>query len=142
MLVAHYALWLAPVAVLGFADASLNYSLMTLLIGGYTGAIFVVNHLGTRVIEPGESLPHMLHEIAVTRSLGTSRFEDFLFGGLNNHIEHHIFPSMPTARLRAAPRITRQFCRRHGIAYREMSWLQAAREVTQHLKSMSELVPQ
>jgi fatty acid desaturase len=139
-LVAHLALWCAPVLVLGVGDAWINYSLMTLLIGGYTGSIFVVNHIGTRVIEPHEALPFMLHEIAVTRNLGTSRFEDFLFGGLNNHIEHHVFPSMPTARLRAARRITRDFCRRHGIAYREMSWLDAAREVTRHFKSMSELV--
>jgi len=140
VLVAHVALWSAPVAVLGFADAWMNYSLMTLLIGGYTGSIFLVNHIGTRVIEPHESLPFLMHEIAVTRNLGTSRFEDFLFGGLNNHIEHHLFPSMPTVRLRRARVITRDFCRRHGIAYREMSWLAAAREVTQHFKSMSRLV--
>ena len=141
VLIAHAALWWAPVAVLGFADAWLNYSLMTLLIGGYTGSIFLVNHIGTRVVEPAEPMPHLLHEIAVTRNLGTSRFEDFVFGGLNNHIEHHVFPSMPTARLRTARRITRDFCRRHGIAYREMSWLEAAREVTRHFKAMSKLVP-
>jgi fatty acid desaturase len=139
VLIAHAVLWSAPVAVLGLADAWLNYSLMTLLIGGYTGSIFIVNHIGTRVIEPQESLPHLLHEIAVTRNLGTSRFEDFLFGGLNNHIEHHVFPSMPTVHLRAARRITRNFCHRHGIAYREMSWLEAAREVTRHFKAMSTL---
>jgi fatty acid desaturase len=140
VLVAHAALWAAPMAVLGFADAWINYSLMTLLIGGYTGLIFVVNHVGTRVIEPDEVLPFMLHEIAVTRNLGTSRLEDFLFGGLNNHIEHHVFPSMPTVRLRTARRITREFCRRHGIPYRETSWLQAAREVTRHFAAMSTLV--
>jgi fatty acid desaturase len=139
-LVAHFALWCAPALTLGAGDAWFNYSLMTLLIGGYTGSIFVVNHIGTRVIEPHEGLPFMLHEIAVTRNLGASRVEDFVFGGLNNHIEHHLFPSMPTARLRAARRITRDFCHRHGIAYREMSWLEAAREVTRHFKSMSELV--
>lgn len=141
-LVAHFGLWFAPpVLALGVADAWFNYSLVTLLIGGYTGAIFLVNHIGTRVIEPHESLPFLLHEIAVTRNLGTSRLEDFIFGGLNNHIEHHLFPSMPTARLRAARRITREFCRRHGIAYREMSWLAAAREVTRHFKSLSAVVP-
>ena len=141
VLVAHAALWSAPIAVLGFSDAWLNYSLMTLLIGGYTGSIFLVNHVGMRVIEPEESLPHLLHEIAVTRNLGTSRFEDFLFGGLNNHIEHHVFPSMPTVRLRSARPITREFCRRHRITYREMSWFEAAREVTRHFKAMSTLAP-
>jgi fatty acid desaturase len=138
----HFALWLAPPAVLlGLGDALLNYALMTLLIGPYTGAIFLVNHIGTRVIEPDEEISFFLHEIAVTRNLGATRLHDFVFGGINNHIEHHLFPSMATARLRDARRITREFCRRHGIVYREMSWLAAAREVAQHFKAMSAFVP-
>jgi len=141
VLALHAVLWLVvPPLVIGIGDALLNYGLMTLLIGGYTGACFLVNHIGTRVIEPEERRSHFLREIEVTRNLGTSRIADFFFGGLNNHIEHHVFPSMPTARLRAARRITREFCRRHGIAYNEMSWLQAAREVTAHFRAMSTLV--
>jgi len=60
---------------------------------------------------------------------------------LVNHIEHHLFPAMATARLRAARVITREFCRRHGIAYQEMSWFEAAREVARHFKAMSAFVP-
>jgi fatty acid desaturase len=141
-LLAHFVLWFVPpVLFLGLQDAWVNYSAMTVLVGFYVGSIFVVNHLGTRVIEPDESLSFFMQELSVTRNLGTSRLQDFVFGGLNNHIEHHLFPSMPTARLRAARRITREFCRRHRLAYREMSWLEAAREVTGHFKAMSAYVP-
>jgi fatty acid desaturase len=139
----HFVLWFVPpVMVLGAADALVNYALMTLLIGPYLGAIFLVNHIGTRVIEPHERLTHFEREIAVTRNLGDTRLHDFVFGGLNNHIEHHLFPAMPTARLRAARRITRAFCRRHGIEYQEMSWWAAARKVTRHFKAMSAYVAQ
>lgn len=138
LLVLHYGLWLVlPAFVVSVPGALLNYTLTALLIGGYTGTVFLVNHIGTRVIEPGEVVSHFRQELAVTRNLGDSRLEDFLFGGLNNHIEHHVFPSMPTARLRAARRITRVFCQRHGLAYREMSWLDAAREVARHFKAVS-----
>jgi len=138
LLVLHYGLWLVlPALVVGVPGALLNYTLTTLLVGGYTGTVFLVNHIGTRVIEPGEVISHFRQELAVTRNLGDSRLEDFLFGGLNNHIEHHVFPSMPTARLRTARRITRAFCQRHGLAYREMSWLDAAREVARHFKAVS-----
>ena len=138
----HYTMWLlAPALALGFGDALLNYALVTLFIGGYTGAAFVVNHIGTRVIEPQERLSFFEQELAVTRSLADSRLADFFFGGVNNHIEHHLFPAMPTARLRQARRITREFCRRHGIEYREMSWFAAAREVVAHFRTMSALVP-
>ncbi len=138
----HLALWFVPPAlVLGLEEALLNYSMVSLLIGGYTGAIFLVNHMGMRVIEPDEPLSFLRHQLSVTRNLGESRLQDFLFGGLNNHIEHHLFPAMPTARLRAARRITREFCRRHGLVYREMSWLAAAREVARYFKAMSAFVP-
>ena len=142
MVLLHLVLWFVPpVLLLGFPAALLNYALMTLLIGPYLGTIFLVNHIGTRVIEPHQPISFFEQEISVTRNLGASRLHDFLFGGLNNHIEHHLFPSMPTARLRAARRITREFCRGHGIPYREMSWLQAARETTRHFKAMSAFVP-
>lgn len=137
----HFALWLVvPALVLGVPAALLNYALMTFFIGPYLGIIFLVNHIGTRVVEPGESLSFFEQELAVTRNVGASRLHDFLFGGVNNHIEHHLFPSMPTARLRSARRITRGFCRRHGLVYREMSWFAAAREVARHFKAMSAYV--
>jgi len=139
----HVALWFVPpVLVLGAADAIANYALMTLLIGPYLGTIFLVNHIGTRVVEPGERLTHFEQELAVTRNLGEGRLQDFFFGSLNHHIEHHLYPSMPTVRLASARRITRAFCRRHGVEYREMSWFAAAREVTRHFKAMSAFVPQ
>ena len=142
MLLAHCTLWFVPpVIVLGLSDALINYALMTLLIGPYLGTVFLVNHIGTRVIEPEESLPHFVHEISVTRNLGATRLHDFFFGGLNNHIEHHLFPAMATARLRAARVITRDFCRRHGITYQEMSWFEATREVARHFSAMSAFVP-
>jgi fatty acid desaturase len=141
-LLLHGTLWcVPPVLALGPIDALVNYVLMTLLIGFYVGSIFVVNHIGTRVIEPDERLSYFVQEVSVTRNLGSSRLADFVFGGLNNHIEHHAFPSMPSARLRAARKITRDFCRGHGIPYREMSWLQAARETTRYFRAMSGFVP-
>jgi fatty acid desaturase len=142
MMLLHFALWFVPpVMALGFATALTNYLLMTLLIGPYLGTVFLVNHIGTRVIEPDEAISFFEQELTVTRNLGASRLDDFLFGGLNNHIEHHLFPSMPTAGLRRARVITREFCRRYGLVYREMSWLAAAREVTAHFKAISAFVP-
>jgi fatty acid desaturase len=141
-LLLHCSLWFVPpILALGPIDALVNYVFMTLLIGFYVGSIFVVNHIGTRVIEPDERLSYFVQEVSVTRNLGSSRLADFVFGGLNNHIEHHAFPSMPSARLRAARKITRDFCRAHGIPYREMSWLQAARETTRYFRAMSGFVP-
>jgi fatty acid desaturase len=139
---AHFGLWFVlPSVVLGPPAALLNYVLITVLAAPYIGALFVVNHVGTRVLEPDEPISHLMREITTTRNLGASRFANFVTGGLSNHIEHHLFPSIPTARLRTARPIVREFCRRHGIVYREMSWPAAACEVTQHFKAMAAFVP-
>ena len=134
----HIALWFGlPPLILGLGDALINYGLMTWFIGPYLGAVFLVNHIGTRVIHPSERISFFHKQIATTRNLRTSRMHDFLFGGVNNHIEHHLYPSIPTARLRTARPITRAFCKRHGIPYREMGWPAAAREVFGHFQEMS-----
>ena len=39
---------------------------------------------------------------SVTSILRGSRFVDFLLGGLNYQIEHHLFPNMPRPNLRHA----------------------------------------
>lgn len=143
ILVLHVALWFGPpVVLLGFGDALLNYLLVTLLAGPYLGIVLLVNHIGTPTVRPDCDVPFLERQLGGTRNLGASRLDDFVFGGLNNHIEHHLFPSMPTARLRAARPITRAFCRRHGLPYRETSWLGAAREVSLHLHAMSRFVPE
>lgn len=142
VLALHVGLWLViPALVLGLPAALLNWGLMTLLTGPYLGAIFLVNHIGTRVVEPDEPISFLMQELDTTRNLGASRLNGFLFGGLNNHIEHHLFPTMPTARLRAARPITRAFCQRYGLVYREGSWPAAVREVTRHFAAMSAFVP-
>ena len=126
----HFLLWFGlPVYVLGWADATINYLLMTWFIGPYLGSVFLVNHIGTHVVQAGEKMPGFVQKLITTRNLGGSRLEDIYFGGMNNHIEHHLFPSIPSARLRKARLIVKTFCLQHGLSYREMNWRKAAGEV-------------
>ena len=81
------------------------------------------------VVQAGEKMPGFVQKLITTRNLGGSRLEDIYFGGMNNHIEHHLFPSIPSARLRKARLIVKTFCLQHGLSYREMNWRKAAGEV-------------
>ena len=136
----HGALWIGlPTAVLGFEVAAVNYLLLTWFTGSYLGAIFLVNHIGTEVLGPDDDdISFFEQQITTTRNLGASRIADFLFGGLNNHIEHHLFPTLPRAGLRRARTITREFCRAHGIPYRETNWLGAAADVSRFFREVTE----
>jgi fatty acid desaturase len=77
-------------------------------------------------------------QIITTRNLGDTKISDFMFGGLNNHIEHHLFPNLPRRGLRRARVITRNFCRRHNITYRETNWLGAASQVSRFFGEVTE----
>jgi len=138
VLLLHLLLWFGvPVYMLGLADAVLNYLLMTWFIGPYLGTVFLVNHIGTPVFKPEEEMPRFIRQLVSTRNLGDSVVEDIIFGGLNNHIEHHLFPSIPSYRLRRARKIVRAFCRQNGLLYREMRWRKAAGEVFFYLKRVA-----
>jgi linoleoyl-CoA desaturase len=45
-----------------------------------------------------------------------------LCGGLDRQIEHHLFPTLPPARLREIAPEVRAICARHGVAYRTDTW--------------------
>ena len=72
-----------------------------------------------------------------TRNLGHSRFSDFFRGGVNNHIEHHLFPRILAARLRQARRITEAFCAEHGIAYQKTGFVRAVIGSARHFARLA-----
>ena len=134
----HAVLWFAiPMSVLGLGDTIANYAIMTWFLGPYLGTIFLFNHVGTRVIEPDEDISFLHRQILATRNLGSSRLSDFIFGGMNNHIEHHLFPHIPKARLRQARPIVKDFCIRQEIPYREMGWWAGCVELFRYLRGIS-----
>lgn len=54
-------------------------------------------------------------------------------GGLNHEIEHHLFPSMPTASQRRARELVREYCAEIGVAYHETTLVGSWVETLRHL---------
>jgi fatty acid desaturase len=100
---------LPPLPALGFV--ALNY----FATGLYMGAVFSPNHMAMPLAYPAPSEKRLHSQLNSTRNIATGRFGDFLFGGLNYQIEHHLFPSLPRPRLREASRFVREFCERHEL---------------------------
>jgi fatty acid desaturase len=135
VLVAHYALWLAfPAATLGAATAVLNLMLITLLAGAYIGTVLILNHEGMSRVDEVANLPPFERVLATTRNLPRSSLTDALLGGVNNHIEHHLFPDLPTTRLPSARRIVSGFCKDLELPYVETSVAEALRSAYRHFK--------
>lgn len=133
----HALFWLIlPMPFIGVLDTAINYGLVTLLAGPYVGTVLILNHAGMSAARSQGHLPVMERITRSTRNLGRSRWSDFVFGGVNNHIEHHLFPQLPAMRLRQARDITHEFCRHHGIPYSETSFVRALVEAAKHFRAV------
>lgn len=59
---------------------------------------------------------------------------DWFHGGLNFHVEHHLYPNMPRHRFREASVRVRQVCQEVGVVYDECTFTEALFRALKHLK--------
>ncbi|MCP5499816.1 MAG: fatty acid desaturase [Leptospiraceae bacterium] len=57
------------------------------------------------------------------------RFEDIFLGGINIHMEHHLFPDLPPNRLRESSYLVREVCEKYGVPYKSETWLNSIIEL-------------
>jgi fatty acid desaturase len=91
------------------------------LQGVYLGCAFAPNHKGMPTLTSDQSRDPLLRQVLTSRNIRGGPVTDFVLGGLNYQIEHHLFPSMPRPNLRDAQPVVRRFCVAHGISYAESS---------------------
>ena len=108
-----------------------------LVIGLYIGSTFAPNHKGMLVLDGKTQLDFLRKQVLTSRNVKSSPINDFLYGGLNYQIEHHLFPSMPRNRLKEAQKIVMPFCDEHSISYHETGVVQSQLEILQFLHHVS-----
>jgi fatty acid desaturase len=101
--------------------------------GLYMGCSFAPNHKGMPTIPAGLTLDYLRRQVLTTRNVRGGVFTDFLLGGLNYQVEHHLFPSMPRANLRKAQPIVRAYCENLQVSYTETSLVGSYVAALRHL---------
>lgn len=107
------------------------------MFGLYMGSVFAPNHKGMPTISEEDQLDFIRKQVLTSRNVRGHAVTDFLYGGLNYQIEHHLFPSMPRNRLGKAQAIVRAFCAERGIPYRESGAVESHKEIIQFLHQVS-----
>jgi fatty acid desaturase len=137
LLVAHLAgyatallLVLSPLQAVAFVVVQQG------LFGLYLGCSFAPNHKGMPTLTAADQLDFLRRQVLTSRNVAGSRLVDFVLGGLNYQIEHHLFPSMPRPNLRRAQPMIRAFCQHHGLLYTEASLLASYAEAVRHLHAV------
>jgi fatty acid desaturase len=106
------------------------------LFGLYLGCSFAPNHKGMPTLTEAEELDFLHRQVLTSRNVRGSRLVDFVLGGLNYQIEHHLFPNMPRPNLRHAQPLVRAFCQQHQIDYSEASLLGSYADALRHLHAV------
>ena len=106
------------------------------LFGLYLGCSFAPNHKGMPTLTQADQLDFARRQVLTSRNVRGSHFVDFLLGGLNYQIEHHLFPNMPRPNLRHAQPLVREFCRQHNLPYTEASLFGSYAEALRHLHAV------
>ena len=106
------------------------------LWGLYMGCSFAPNHKGMATLSAGQKLDYLRKQVLTSRNVRGGRIVDFLLGGLNYQIEHHLFPSMPRANLRHAQPLVQQFCDLSAIPYTQTSAIGSYAQVLCHLHAI------
>jgi fatty acid desaturase len=131
--------WLCPTLVLHWWWIA-AYVLSQAMAGVYLALVVAPNHKGMPVWSAGLELSYLERQVLSSRNVRPHRIGDFLFGGLNYQIEHHLFPTMPRVHFSRARAVVKPFCLEHGLPYDEMGALASYRLVLAELRRVGQAV--
>jgi fatty acid desaturase len=137
LLLIHVTAYLgALLMVLSPLQAVLFLAVQQGLFGLYLGCAFAPNHKGMPTLTQADELDFLRRQVLTSRNVRGSRFVDFLLGGLNYQIEHHLFPNMPRPNLRRAQPLIQAFCQDLDLPYAEASLFGSYAQAVRHLHAV------
>jgi fatty acid desaturase len=105
--------------------------------GIFLGSVFAPNHKGMPMMEGEARRDYLRVQVLTSRNVKAHPVTDFMYGGLNYQIEHHLFPSIPRNRMRELQRVVKKFCQERSVDYHETSTLGSYQEILDHLHEVS-----
>jgi fatty acid desaturase len=133
LMILSTVIWLMPTSSLSWWWLGV-FLLSQSLAGLYLALAIAPNHKGMPTWPPGTILSFLERQVLSSRNVAPNRFWDFVFGGLNYQIEHHLFPTMPRVNFGKTRALVKPFCAAHGLAYTEMGALASYRLVISELR--------
>lgn len=132
----------------GYGRWSLGYSVAYYLLhtcssGLFLALVFGVGHNGMATYDAETRPDFWKLQVTTTRNITGGHgipqtVVDWLCGGLQYQVEHHLFPSMPRHHLPKAHKLVSSFCEEWGVSYHEADLVDGNKEVLHHLQKVSD----
>jgi fatty acid desaturase len=137
LIMLHAALYLTVVLlVLSPLKALAFIAVQQAVFSLYLGVSFAPNHKGMPIIESATPAGFARRQVVTARNIAGGPFTDFMLGGLNYQIEHHLFPSMPRPNLGRVQGLVRDFCVATDLCYSEETFVESFRQIVHHLSDV------
>ena len=134
LMAAHVVLYLTALFLIMSPAQALVFALVHHMVFGlHLGSVFAPNHKGMEMPDDDSNWGHLEKQVLTSRNVNGGLVTDWMMGGLNYQIEHHLFPSMPRANLRFAQPIVKQYCERIGMPYLTTSLVDSYRMGLGHM---------
>ncbi|MFW6693342.1 fatty acid desaturase family protein [Streptomyces sp. MAR4 CNX-425] len=108
------------------------------LFGLHLGMCFAPNHKGMEMLDDGDDWGYLRKQVLTSRNVRGGAVTDWLMGGLNYQIEHHLFPNMPRPHLRRVQPLVRAHCAALGLPYTQTSAVESYRLALEHMHEVGE----
>lgn len=133
----HYVIYFGLlVSVLGWWTLPF-IAIHMLSYGCFLGAVFAPNHKGMPMMSGEERRDYLRCQVLTSRNVRAHPVTDFMYGGLNYQIEHHLFPSVPRNKMRKLQRIVKTFCHERSVSYHETGTWGSYQEIMDCLHEVS-----
>jgi fatty acid desaturase len=109
------------------------------LFGLYLGCSFAPNHKGMPILDAADQSDFLRRQVLTSRNVRGGWLTDFVLGGLNYQIEHHLFPSMPRPNLSRSQALIEAFCQQHGVPYCQSSLAGSYTQALRYLNTVGRL---
>jgi len=132
----HLGLWLSILAQGGFNPVFALWFIPTAIaVAGILHIQLLLSHIyAPRLMEGEQRQIGMKLQILSNQNVSTTIFDDWFHGGLQHHIEHHLFPRLPRHNLAKARADVRKLAEKHAIPYNSDPFLVCVRDLLRALR--------
>jgi fatty acid desaturase len=134
LMAAHIGLYFGALFLIMSPGQAVLFALIHHMVFGlHLGSVFAPNHKGMEMPDDDANWGHLEKQVLTSRNVKGDVVTDWMMGGLNYQIEHHLFPSMPRANLRFAQPIVQAYCERIGLSYLSTNLIDSYRMGLRHM---------
>lgn len=134
LIAAHLTMYVGGLLLIMSPEKAIVFAVLhQALFGLHLGSVFAPNHKGMEMPDADTHWGFLEKQVRTSRNVNGHPVTDWMMGGLNYQIEHHLFPNMPRANLRHAQGAVRAYCQRIGVPYLSTGIIDSYAQGLRHL---------